>query len=176
MTSYGARCCVRAIAALALLAALPAAAQDKAGQTAAAQKPPIIPTSVFVASSPYGDEPQLSPATQLSYDNDFFSRSERHSWHERIRGTARSFDMSSVSPLRQVSLLKRPVLLGHGKQDKNVPFSEFESKRAALNRNLVAGAEYVVLERSPFGFSDAKEKQAWLDALVAFLAKNDPPG
>jgi dipeptidyl aminopeptidase/acylaminoacyl peptidase len=112
--------------------------------------------------------------SQLSYDNDFFSRSERNAWREKIRGTDRSFDMTSVSPLKQVTLLKRPVLLGHGKQDHTVPFSEFEAMRNALGQNHIAGAEYVVLEKSPHGFADAKEKQAWLDALAAFLQKNNP--
>jgi hypothetical protein len=61
MEVHSARWCVTVLAAAALLAVSPAAGQDKAPQPAAAQKPAIIPTSVFAASSPYGDEPQLSP-------------------------------------------------------------------------------------------------------------------
>jgi dipeptidyl aminopeptidase/acylaminoacyl peptidase len=112
--------------------------------------------------------------SQLRYDGEYLKRGERRSLIERIRGDDRKFDLASVSPARQVAQLHRPVLLAHGKNDTNVPFSQFEVMRTALTNAKVPGAEYLVLADSGHGFATAKDEQAWYDALVAFLAKNNP--
>jgi dipeptidyl aminopeptidase/acylaminoacyl peptidase len=113
---------------------------------------------------------------QLKYDEDFFTREGRRNWRERIRGADRGFDLDSVSPARQAAQLTRPVLLVHGQQDSNVPFSQFEAMRNAMRRAHIEGGEFVVLEKSGHGFADAADEKAWYDALVAFLAKNNPAG
>jgi dipeptidyl aminopeptidase/acylaminoacyl peptidase len=112
---------------------------------------------------------------QLAYDSSFFDRADRRSWRERVRGADRRFDLDSVSPTRQAAQLMRPVLLVHGKKDSNVPFSQFETMRDAMQRAHVADAEFVVLDESGHGFATAEDEQAWYDALVAFLAKHNPP-
>jgi dipeptidyl aminopeptidase/acylaminoacyl peptidase len=111
---------------------------------------------------------------QLAYDADFFSPKGRREWREQVRGADRKFDLDSVSPARQAAQLHRPALLVHGKKDTNVPFNQFETMRNAMNRAHVEGAEFVVLEDSGHGFDTAKDEQAWYDALLAFLAKNNP--
>lgn len=111
---------------------------------------------------------------QLAYDADFFSAKGRREWRERVRGADRAFDLDSVSPARQAAQLHRPVLLVHGKKDTNVPFNQFETMRNAINRAHVEGAEFVVLADSGHGFATAADEQAWYDALLAFLAKNNP--
>lgn len=112
---------------------------------------------------------------QLAYDSDYFSKAGRRAWRERVRGADREFDLDSVSPARQVVQLHRPVLLVHGKKDSNVPFNQFETMRNAINRAHVADAEFVVLRDSGHGFATAEDQQKWYDALVAFLAKHNPP-
>ena len=112
---------------------------------------------------------------QLSYDKSFFSAKGRREWRDRIRGKDRSFDMDSVSPARQAARLTRPILLVHGKKDTNVPFSQFEAMRNALRREGVQGAEFVVLDKSGHGFASPEDEQAWYDALVGFLARDNPP-
>jgi dipeptidyl aminopeptidase/acylaminoacyl peptidase len=111
---------------------------------------------------------------QLAYDADFFSRKGRREWRERVRGDDRKFDLDSVSPTRQAAQLHRPVLLVHGKKDTNVPFSQFEMMRNAMNRAHVEDAEFVVLEDSGHGFDTAEDEQTWYDALLAFLAEHNP--
>ena len=113
---------------------------------------------------------------QLKYDRNFFTRSERGAWHDRISGTDPSFDLDSVSPAKQAARLTRPILLGQGKQDVTVPFAQFQEMQDALTKARAANVQYLVLQQSAHGFADPKEEQAWFDALVAFLAKNDPAG
>ncbi len=112
---------------------------------------------------------------QLEYDGDFFTREGRREWRERIRGADRKFDLDAVSPARQAALLKRPVLLAHGKKDSNVPFKQFELMRDAIGRARVDGAEFVVLDNSGHGFATPQDEQTWYDALLAFLARHNPP-
>ena len=111
---------------------------------------------------------------QLAYDADFFSAKGRREWRERVRGADRKFDLDSVSPARQAAQLRRPVLLVHGKKDTNVPFSQFEAMRNAINRAHVENAEFIVLADSGHGFDTVADEQAWYDALLAFLAKHNP--
>jgi dipeptidyl aminopeptidase/acylaminoacyl peptidase len=111
---------------------------------------------------------------QLAYDADYFTSKDRRAWRDRIRGD-RKFDLDTVSPARQAALLKRPVLLVHGKKDSNVPFSQLELMRNAIDRAHVHGAEYVTLENAGHGFSTAADEQKWYDSLLAFLARYNPP-
>lgn len=111
---------------------------------------------------------------QIAYDRNFASASSGRAWRDRIRGDDRRFDLDSVSPARQVAQLHRPVLLVHGRRDSNVPFRQFEIMRSAMEKAAVPDAEFVVFEKSGHGFSGVEDEQAWYDALLAFLAKNNP--
>lgn len=111
---------------------------------------------------------------QLKYDGNFFDRTNRRAWRDRVRGENRKFDLDSVSPAPQAARLTRPILLGHGKRDGNVPFTQFEIMQKALQKARFDQAEYFVLEQSGHSFSSSKDEQAWYDALVTFLAKHNP--
>ncbi|MBO9601283.1 MAG: S9 family peptidase [Novosphingobium sp.] len=113
--------------------------------------------------------------SQLRYDADFFTAKGRKSWRTRIRGEDRKFDLDTVSPARKAATLTRPVLIAHGKIDGNVPFSQFEKLKAALDKAKFAKADYLVFDKEGHGFDTAEDEQRWYDALIAFLAKNDPP-
>lgn len=112
---------------------------------------------------------------QLAYDRGFLERKDRRAWQDQVRGGDRKFDLDSVSPARQAARLTRPVLLVHGKLDANVPFSQFETMRRAIERARIPGAEFLVLENAGHGFFAPEDEQAWYDALIAFLAKHNPP-
>jgi dipeptidyl aminopeptidase/acylaminoacyl peptidase len=112
---------------------------------------------------------------QLQYDGSFIDRKNRRAWRDRIRGQDRKFDLDSVSPARQAARLTRPVLLVHGKLDATVPFSQFETMRRAIERARIPGAEFLVVENAGHGFFTPEDEQVWYDALIAFLAKHNPP-
>ncbi len=112
---------------------------------------------------------------QLSYDADFLSRKGRRAWRERVRGEAEAFDLDTVSPARQAARLTRPILVVHGRKDNRVPFEQFEIMRNAVQKAGVSGAEFVELKDAGHGFTNAADETAWFDALIGFLAKNNPP-
>ena len=107
---------------------------------------------------------------QLRYTNDFLERRYRKSWRRKIRGE--KFDMQAVSPVQQVSQLTRPALLAHGKRDRTVPFSQYTDLVEAAERSGVT-LEKLELD-DDHHLSKAENEQAWLDALVTFLAKHNP--
>ena len=111
---------------------------------------------------------------QLSYDGDFFSRKGRKAWRTRIRGEDKSFDLDDVSPAKVANMLSRPILLAHGELDSTVPFKQFEEMRDALDKAGSEEAEYLVFDEEGHGFNTTEDEQKWYDALIAFLAKNDP--
>lgn len=113
---------------------------------------------------------------QLGYDANFLSRNGRRERRELIRGEEREFDLDSVSPARRAADLTRPILLAHGRKDVTVPFTQFRAMRNALTDAGVRQAQYLELENSAHGFADAKDEQAWYDALIGFLARHNPPG
>ena len=111
---------------------------------------------------------------QLAFQSDFFFRHDRQEWRERVRGADRKFDLDSVSPARNADKLHRPILLAQGKKDDTVPFAQYETLRMALLKAGNTTTQYLVLPDAMHGFPEAKDEQAWYDALVAFLAKNNP--
>jgi dipeptidyl aminopeptidase/acylaminoacyl peptidase len=113
---------------------------------------------------------------QLAYDDDFLDRQDMRDLRNRVLGEDRHFDLDSVSPARHAAEVTRPVLLVQGRQDNTVPFEQFEIMLNALRRAHAPGAQFVVLEKSGHGFASPEEEQQWYDALVEFLALNNPPG
>ncbi len=112
---------------------------------------------------------------QVAYDRSFVNGSGGRAWRDRVRGEDRAFDLDSVSPARQATRLRRPVLLAHGRRDSNVPFRQFELMRSAMEKAAVPDGEFLVFEKSGHAFSSAEDEQAWYDALLAFLARHNPP-
>lgn len=112
---------------------------------------------------------------QIKYSGKSLPRRYRKEWKHRLRGTGEGkIDLDEVSPVHQVAHLNRPVLLAHGKKDTRVPFSQFEEMADAAKE---AGKEIELLELDD-NHHLTKEESAreWLEALVAFLAKHNPPG
>ncbi|GAA4643415.1 S9 family peptidase [Pontixanthobacter gangjinensis] len=110
--------------------------------------------------------------SQLKYDADFFSRKGGKRWRERVEGED-DFDLDEVSPAEFGEKLNRPVLLAHGEDDNNVPFSQFKKMRNAT-KNAPMPPELLVIEDEGHSFSKPENKKIWYDRLIAFLEKNNP--
>lgn len=109
---------------------------------------------------------------QLRYDRDFFKHRYARDFRETVRGED-GFNMDDVSPVTTVERLTRPVLLVHGEEDSVVPFNQFTVYRDKLT-DVGADATFVTYKEEGHGFSDAKNRQDWLDQLEAFLARHNP--
>lgn len=109
----------------------------------------------------------------LKYDKRFFSRKAGAKWQARVRGDE-TFDLDSVSPYRLAATLSRPVLVAHGKEDSNVPFSQFTKFRKAAENARVKPVE-LVFDDEGHGFVHPENEQKWFDTLVGFLAEHNPP-
>jgi dipeptidyl aminopeptidase/acylaminoacyl peptidase len=92
-------------------------------------------------------------------------------WH-RFMGPDAGLD--TVSPIRHVAEVGVPVLLIHGKDDTVVPFDQSQVFYDALTK---AGkpAEFVQLKQEDHWLSREATRVECLDAMTAFLLKNNPP-
>jgi len=108
----------------------------------------------------------------LKYDARFFSRSGLRRWRSTIQGDS-SFDMDSVSPLKQASRLTRPVLIAQGQEDTVVPPQQAAAYVHAL-KSAGKPHEFVSYEKEGHGFDDPANLADWLKKLEAFLAKHNP--
>ena len=112
--------------------------------------------------------------TMLDYDRSLFAatRYYRH-WRNHITGVNKKDNLVDFSPLRQARSLRVPVLVGHGRKDKNVPVSQSEELVKALGKAGIAveTAYYPELEHSFYGTGDFAD---WLKRNEAFLAKHNP--
>ena len=108
----------------------------------------------------------------LRYDRRFLSREGRRQWESQIEGED-DVRLRELSPFRLGERLNRPVLLAHGTNDTNVPFSQFEDMVKATER---APIPPTTLEVAGAGhsFSRESDEKAWYDALDAFLAEHNP--
>lgn len=111
----------------------------------------------------------------IAYNRSFLTRQGRRKWRERIQGEDPDFDLDSVSPARRAADVTRPILLAHGRKDSTVPFTQFREMRNALQNAGVRQAQYLEIEEAGHGFFEPEQEQEWYDALVAFLARHNPP-
>ena len=109
---------------------------------------------------------------QLRYSKKFLTSRHARNWKDFVRGD-KEFDLDQVSPAPQASRLTRPVLLAHGDNDSNVPFSQFKVMVAAAKAANVP-LETKVYEDEGHGFSKRENEQDWYDRLGAFLTKHNP--
>jgi dienelactone hydrolase len=109
--------------------------------------------------------------TLLSYDAKFLSRHRGREWKERVAGE--NFDLDTVSPLRAIAKLDRPLLVAHGKKDTRVPFSQY---KLLLSRAQSAGVRFdeLVFDEAGHGFDKPEDEARWFSALESFLAKHNP--
>ncbi len=108
----------------------------------------------------------------LKYDRRYFTRKGGKRWRATVEGDE-DFDLDTVSPYRLGETLNRPVLLAHGKDDNNVPYSQFRKMRNATKRAPVK-PDLLLIEDEGHSFSEPENQKIWYDALVAFLAKHNP--
>lgn len=108
----------------------------------------------------------------LKYDKRFFTRKAGKQWVQRVQGEE-GFDLDSVSPYRLAANLTRPVLVAHGKEDFNVPWSQFTKFRSAAKDAKIAPVE-LVFEDEGHGFDKPESEQRWYEELIAFLALHNP--
>jgi len=109
---------------------------------------------------------------QLRYQASQLEARERADWRHTVQGSQR-FDLDTVSPLRQVARLKRPVLVAHGDADTTVLFKQSTRYRDAL-KHAHKQFEFVVYPGEGHGLYDPANFTDWLDRLDQFLAKYNP--
>jgi dipeptidyl aminopeptidase/acylaminoacyl peptidase len=108
----------------------------------------------------------------LKYDRRFLSKKGRAEWEGLVEGDGTN-PLDEVSPYRLAAQLSRPLLLAHGTDDSNVPFSQYKRMSKAAKKAPVPPTE-LVIEDEGHSFSKAENEQAWYDALEAFLAEHNP--
>ncbi|MEM6499842.1 MAG: prolyl oligopeptidase family serine peptidase, partial [Pseudomonadota bacterium] len=108
----------------------------------------------------------------LRYDRKYLTREAQKNWEAKIEGED-EVNMAAVSPARLASRLSRPLLLGHGTSDPNVPFTQHEGMMKAAKDAPVKPTE-LVIRRAGHSFGDADKRKEWLDALDVFLAEHNP--
>jgi dipeptidyl aminopeptidase/acylaminoacyl peptidase len=91
----------------------------------------------------------------------------------RLRYMGPREDLSAISPADHADKVTIPILLMHGKDDTVVPYSQSEVMADALRR---AGktVEFVTLSREDHWLSQGATRLEMLQAVVAFLEKNNP--
>ncbi|MEM7702948.1 MAG: S9 family peptidase [Pseudomonadota bacterium] len=109
----------------------------------------------------------------LQYDRRVMTRQAGKRWSAKIEGDDEAIDLKDYSPYRLAKGLSRPVLLGHGTRDDNVPFKQYEQMVRAAKK-APAKLTTLVIKGEGHGFSKADSEQKWFDALDAFLAKHNP--
>lgn len=110
--------------------------------------------------------------SQLKYDGKSLRSRYAREWKDKVRGEE-DFDLDTVSPAKNAAKLTRPILLTHGDEDSNVPFSQFKKMMDALKK-AKKPVESHIYEGEGHGFEDSANAKDWLDRLEAFLAKHNP--
>ncbi len=112
-------------------------------------------------------------AKQIKYDNKFLRSRYAREWKKTVQGED-DFDLDTVSPAHNIAKLKRPLLVAHGKDDSNVPFSQFKHIESSAKKNNIL-IEQKVYQDEGHGFSDRKNEADWYTRLETFLRQHNPP-
>jgi len=83
-------------------------------------------------------------------------------------------DLSAISPATHAAQSSGPVLLVHGKDDTVVPFEQSQIMADAL-RKAGKPVEFVTLRKEDHWMSRGETRLQMLQAVIAFLEKNNPP-
>lgn len=110
--------------------------------------------------------------SQLKYDSKSLRSRYARAWRDKVRGEE-DFDLDTVSPADNAERLSRPLLITHGDQDSNVPYSQFTKMMKALKKAKKT-VESHTYKGEGHGFDDHANRKDWLDRLEAFLAKHNP--
>lgn len=109
----------------------------------------------------------------LKYDRRYLTKKASARWQARITGEEER-DLGTVSPTQQAARLIRPLLIGHGEDDSNVPISQSRKLVAELRKAGIRDYEYVAYKDEGHGLSDPANQKDWFNRLDAFLAKHNP--
>lgn len=111
--------------------------------------------------------------SMLRYDNRQFA-APRYSreWRRRVAGEERT-DLDAISPLRQATRVRVPVLIAHGARDTNVPVAQSRNLVRALTRSGAA-MESVFYPEAGHGFTRPQDSADFLRRVEAFLARHNP--
>jgi pimeloyl-ACP methyl ester carboxylesterase len=82
--------------------------------------------------------------------------------------------LDEISPIKHLDAINVPVLLIHGKDDTVVPYDQSDDMYDAL-RAAHKQAEFVQLKGEDHWLSRSATRLQMLQAVVAFLRKNNPP-
>lgn len=94
-------------------------------------------------------------------------------WQNRVSGTEGKANLDEVSPLRHAHRLKVPLLIGHGRDDNNVPVGQAEALVKALGKASIP-VESIYYPDVGHSFYSDKAMLDWLKRVEAFLAKHNP--
>lgn len=109
----------------------------------------------------------------LRYDRKFLSRKGRENWESLVEGDG-TVSLDEVSPYRLAAQLSRPLLLAHGTEDTNVPFSQYRSMRDAAAKGAPVTPQLLVIEGEGHSFSTPENEGLWYETLDKFLARHNP--
>ena len=97
-------------------------------------------------------------------------------WLQRLIGSSNPDDpgVAAISPARQAARLSAPLQLIHGSDDVKVPI---EQSRAMVDAAKAADkqVELISIPHLDHALSNAAARVAFLEALIAFLEKHNPP-
>jgi dipeptidyl aminopeptidase/acylaminoacyl peptidase len=112
-------------------------------------------------------------ASQLRYDRKSFSAIRYfRNWRDRVRGD-KSFELDTISPIKQAAQMTVPILIAHGEDDDNVPLSQSRRLHEALVK-LKRPHEYVTYPNEGHGFSDPAHATDFLSRVGKFLDVHNP--
>ncbi|MDG2535558.1 S9 family peptidase [Sphingomonas sp. HITSZ_GF] len=96
-------------------------------------------------------------------------------WESKVQGE-KDTDLKALSPLAQAVRMTRPVLIGHGEKDSNVPAKQAHDMVAALAARKGSQPEVVSVfyKDEGHGLTDAKDLTDFFERLDAFLVRHNP--
>jgi dipeptidyl aminopeptidase/acylaminoacyl peptidase len=110
--------------------------------------------------------------TQLRYTREFLISKVYREYKQTVKGPE-TFDLDSVSPLREVKRLKVPLLLIHGDDDSIVPVEQSKSYASAL-KSAGKAHDLHIIKNEGHGFREKGSFALYLGKLEAFLAQHNP--
>lgn len=116
----------------------------------------------------------------LKHDRSLFAAPRYYrDWKNRVVGYESRGNLDEVSPLKHAARMRVPLLLGHGKEDSNVPIAQAEALEAAFAKAGVK-IDSVHYDKAGHNFDSLESYADWLGRVERFLARhnpaNQPPG
>jgi dipeptidyl aminopeptidase/acylaminoacyl peptidase len=153
----------------------------------------IDPARVCIVGASYGGYAALAGATldtgvyrcaasiagpsdlRRMIDLDKFDEGDQGVGSERywLRYMGKRFDLAAISPASQAAKASIPILLVHGRDDTVVAFEQSQIMADAL-RKAGKPVEFVTLAKEDHWLSQGSTRLQMLQAVMAFLARNNP--